>query len=190
MEVNLENKDIKKRDAQLVKEILGGNDKAFATLINLYQKRVFALGMSFFKNETDTDDFIQEVFIKAYTNLSSFKGDSLFSTWLTRIAYNTAINSKARKKDFLPIANEELIIDKDSTPEEKEIRRITIEAVRTAIKELPEKYAICLELYFFYDTSYDEISIITDFPVNTIKSHIFRAKSILREKLEEHYAAN
>ena len=85
---------IRKRDNALIKATLSGDSKAFSRLILPYQKRVKALGMSFFKNEADTEDFMQEVFIKAYTNLPRFRGESAFSTWLTSIAYNTAVNAK------------------------------------------------------------------------------------------------
>ena len=64
---------------------------------------------------------------------------------------------------------------------------MTQEAVREAVNELEEKYAICLDLYFFHDIQYSDISEITGFPENTIKSHIFRAKKILKEKLKEFY---
>ena len=60
--------------------------------------------MGFFKNEVDTDDFVQEVFIKVYTKLSTFRGDSLFSTWLMRIAYNTAVNSVNRRKEYASLS--------------------------------------------------------------------------------------
>jgi RNA polymerase sigma-70 factor (ECF subfamily) len=143
--------------------------------------------MSFFKNEADTDDFMQEVFIKAYTNLSKFRGESSFSTWLTSIAYNTAVNAKKRRKEYLPISDEENIEDQNLTPEKNQIRKMTVLAVREAVKDLPEKFALCVELYFFYDNSHAEISEITGLPVNTIKSHIFRTKKILREKLRGYY---
>ena len=178
---------IKKRDNALIKATLAGDSKAFSKLISYYKKRILALGMSFFKNETDTDDFMQEVFLKIYTNLSRFRGDSAFSTWLTSIAYNTAVNAKNRRKEYLPISDEENIEDKSLTPEKNEIRKLTVLAVREAVKDLPEKFAICVELYFFYDNSHAEISEITGLPINTIKSHIFRAKKILREKLRGFY---
>ncbi|MBP5753253.1 MAG: RNA polymerase subunit sigma-24, partial [Treponema sp.] len=76
------------------------------------------------------------------------------------------------------------------TPEEEQIFNLTKEAVREAIQELPLNYAICLDFYFFYDFSYEEIAIITGFPVNTIKSHIFRAKKLLRQKLLEYSYKN
>lgn len=175
-----------KRDDTLVKETLAGKHTSFAKLMSLYKKRVEAVGMSFFRNNTDTEDFVQDVFLKAYTNLSTFRGESLFSTWLTRIAYTTAVNLKNRRKEYEPLSDETLLPAKDSTPEDTEMQRITIEAVHDAVKELPERYAECLDMYFFYDISYDEIATITGFPVNTIKSHIFRAKKILRAKLKDY----
>jgi len=172
-----------KRDNELIKEILKGDNTAFAELMTLYKRRVLTIGMSFFKNATDAEDFVQDVFIKVFTKLSSFRGESLFSTWLTRIAYNTAVNSINRRLEYLPISDETVLQDPGVSPEEKQIQQITREAVKTAISELPENYAVCLDMYFFYDISYAEISDITGFPVNTIKSHIFRAKKILRQKM-------
>jgi RNA polymerase sigma-70 factor (ECF subfamily) len=176
-------------DLSLIRETLKGSSQAFAELMALYKNRVEALGMRFFKNKDDTEDFVQDVFIKAYTNLAGFKGNSRFSTWLTRIAFTTAVNLKKKKNDTTPLTD----LDMDSalfayrgkTPEEAQIYNATLKAVKEAVKELPDNYSICLDLYFFHDFSYEEISTITDFPVNTIKSHIFRAKKILREKLSD-----
>ena len=89
-------------DKKLISEIKKGNSNAFALLISKYQQKVKNLGISFFRNTTDTEDFVQDVFIKAYTNINSFRGESQFSTWLMRIAYNTAINSVKRAKEYLP----------------------------------------------------------------------------------------
>lgn len=172
-----------KRDSELVKTTLEGDKKSFARLMTLYKKRVEAMGMSFFKNATDTEDFVQEVFIKAYTKLDTFRGDSLFSTWLTRIAYNTAVNSINRRNEYLPLADAAVLEDPSDTPEEAQIRKLTCESIREAVKELPEQYAVCLDMFFFYDVPHAEISSITGLPVNTIKSHIFRAKKILKDKL-------
>ena len=172
-----------KRDSKLVREVLSGNTSAFAELMSLYKKRVEALGLSFFKNPADTEDFAQDVFLKAFTKLGTFRGESLFSTWLTRMAYNTAINAVNRRAQFLSIADENLLPDNGLTPEEKELRLLTMETVRESLKELPEKYKIVLDLYFFYDNSYSEISEITGLAENTVKSHIFRAKKLLREKI-------
>ncbi|MBP5403357.1 MAG: sigma-70 family RNA polymerase sigma factor [Treponema sp.] len=182
---DIEHLTISRRDSELVKTTLEGDQKSFARLMTLYKKRIVAIGMSFFKNSVDTEDFVQEVFFKAYTKLDTFRGDSMFSTWLTRLAYNLAINSVKRRDEYVQLSDDEILKDMSDTPEEAQIRKITGEAIREAIKELPAQYAVCLDMYFFYDISYAEISNITGLPVNTIKSHIFRAKKILRDKLVE-----
>ena len=185
-----EKKRIQRRDANLIKECLKGKSSAFAELMALYQNRVQAIGFSFFHNMSDTEDFAQEVFLKVYSKLDTFRGDSQFSTWLTRIAYTTAVNAKERRHEYESIADETVLPSLIRTPEELQIRTVTAEAIKEAVKELPENYASCLDFYFFYDFSYEEIAIITGFPVNTIKSHIFRAKKVLRQKLLEYSYKN
>ena len=158
------------RDFALVKETCGGNDKAFGVLVSLYEKKVRALGISFFHNHHDCDE--------------SFRFKSRFSTWLMRIAYNTAVNSVKRRKEYVPLSESAEVSDTDYSPEERELRRMAAQAIRQAVKELPVQGAVCIDLYFFYDFPYNEISVITGWPVNTVKSHIFRAKKMLKQKLE------
>lgn len=172
-------------DVILVRAAAGGNSAAFSELAVRYQKRIKALGMSFFHNESDADDFVQDVLLKIYTKLSTFRGDSQFSTWLMRIAYNTAVNSINRRKDYVPLNEDFELVDNDFSPEERQLRATVVEAVRETMKEIPAHFSVCLDLYFFYGMAYNEISIITDLPVNTVKSHIFRAKKLMKQKLEE-----
>lgn len=176
------------RDKFLVKESIAGNSSAFSSLMFLYTKRVEAIARRFFTNQNDIDDFVQEVFIKVYKNLDSYKGQSKFSTWLTRIAFNTGINFKTRTKptDSLLYENTEEISSPYDSPEEREIKEITKKAIKDAIAELPEKYSTCVEMHFFLDMTYEDISETTGIPVNTIKTHIYNAKKILYEKLKEY----
>ncbi len=176
-----------KRDEFLIKAALSGEAKAFEALMKLYKKRVVALGMSFFKNADDTDDFVQEVFVKVYVNLQNFNFKSSFATWVTKIAYNSAVNSVTRRQEYVPLADEELILSKNLSPEDEQMQRTSLEAVRKCVAELPENYGICVEMFFFHGLKYEEISEITGFPVNTIKSYIFRAKKLLAEDLRGVY---
>lgn len=180
-----ENKAILQRDKDLIKDSLKGNTDSFAVLMSHYYNRVKYFGCRFFPNPADLEDFIQEVFLKVFKNLSGFRGESSFATWITRIAFTTALNTKERTKDFAGIPEGMDFESGMDTPEEHQIKSLTRDAVNEAVKELPEKYAVCLDLYFFHDMSHEEISAITDFPINTIKSHIFRAKKILRDKLKD-----
>ena len=183
-----ENKIILQRDKNLIKRVLEGDSESFGILMTFYCKRVQALGFQFFRNSEDSEDFVQEVFLKVYKNLSSFRGESSFATWITRIAFTTALNSKKRVRNVGEFPEGLEVPSRMNSPEDQQIRNLTADAVNEAVKDLPEKYSICLELYFFHDLSYEEISVITMFPVNTIKSHIFRAKKILRDKLKDFYS--
>jgi RNA polymerase sigma-70 factor, ECF subfamily len=169
-------------DDEAIGRVLDGDTEAFAILVRRHEARVKRLGMSFFHDEEDAADFTQDVFVKAYTALASFKGRSLFSTWLLRIAYNTAINSKKRRREQLSLDPEMEIVGSPGT-DETQLREETANAVREAMAGLPPRQALCIELYFYYDLKYAEIGEVTGFPVNTIKSHVFRAKRILRERL-------
>jgi RNA polymerase sigma-70 factor (ECF subfamily) len=178
-------------DEHIVKEVLQGNTNIFRILVNRYQKQVFNIGMRFLRNEDDSYDFAQEVLIQAYQKLSMFKGLSPFRFWLYKLAYNMGINKIKARKDIRDLENIDLV-SKEKNPEgshiETEIRKI----LTNAIRELPEPYRICVDFYFFMGMSYAEISEITQIPVNTIKSNVFRAKKILHNGLkgtiaEEYY---
>lgn len=171
-------------DEEAIGQVLDGDTEAFAVLVRRHKSRVMRLGMSFFRDEEEAADFAQDVFMKAYTALASFKGRSLFSTWLLRIAYNTAINSKKRKRDQVSL-DPDMEIAGSLGAEDEHLREETARTVREAMALLPPRQALCIELYFYYDLKYSEISEITGYPVNTIKSHVFRAKRILRERLGE-----
>ncbi|MCQ2240347.1 RNA polymerase sigma factor [Treponema sp.] len=177
---------IRKRDSKLISETLNGNNLAFAKLVELYENRVRIIGVRFFRNKSDVDDFCQNVFIKTYTSLHSFKGESLFSTWLTRIAFTTAMNEKTRSKPAESIDDSDQLVFNGKNPEEQHIAKEAADAIRQAVKELPKEYSECVNLFFFNGMSHAEISSITGIPVNTIKSHVFRAKKLLAEKLKDY----
>lgn len=172
------------QDRLLCKAVIAGNTEAFSLIASKYQKRVYSLGMSFFKNHDDSEDFVQDIMLKTFSALPKFRGESSFSTWLMRIAYNSAINSVKRKREFVSAFDDFEIKTNDLTPEERQIQNCVKNAIRRAVSGLPEKYRICIDLYFFYDMPYADIESVTGIPVNTIKSHIFRSKKILKTELE------
>jgi len=169
-------------DEFIVSQITSGQKDLFRLLVRRYSRPVYGMGMSFFRNAEDASDFAQEVFLKVYRSLPRFEGRSRFSTWLYKIAYNTAINGVSRRAEFCSLAEVDSEVDGD-TPERQAIRNAARDAVLVSLRELPERYRVCVDLSFFYDCSYREIEMITGFPVNTVKSHVFRAKKLLREKL-------
>ncbi|MBU0934025.1 MAG: sigma-70 family RNA polymerase sigma factor [Spirochaetes bacterium] len=169
-------------DAEVIARVLDGETDAFALLVRRHQRRILRLGYGFFRNSHEAEDFVQDVFLKAWAGLSGFRGKAAFSTWLTRIAYNTGINAKrvSGRYEALDYEPED---DRSLSPEDAHLRKEAGRILRSAMAALPEKYAVCLDLFFFEGLPYAEISQITGYPVNTIKSHVFRAKQELRTSL-------
>ena len=158
------------RDYEVCKAVLNGNPQAFSVLAAEYQKRIYMLGLSFFDNTDDCEDFVQDVMLKAYSALGT---------------YNTAVNSVKKRRSYTSLADGTEIEYRGDNPEEKHLNECIILSVREAVNSLPDSYRLCIDLYFFYDMSYTDIAAVTELPLNTIKSHIFRAKKILREYLKE-----
>jgi RNA polymerase sigma-70 factor (ECF subfamily) len=171
-------------DEAIAAEVVTGKRELFRLLVDRYERRITGLGHSFFHNADEAADFTQDVFLKAFSVLYQFEGRARFSTWLYRIAYTSALNQLNRRKEYKSLSENEYK-SAYKTPEEEHIKTLARNAVRQAVAELPEKYRICVDLFFFYERSYEEIEMITGYPVNTVKSHVFRAKKLLREKLKD-----
>jgi len=169
-------------DEDIIDRVLDGDPEAFSTLVRRYQRRMLRLGYGFFRNRDEAEDFAQDVFLKAYAGLAGFKGRSSFSTWLTRIAYNTGINAKRKAGRYEPLEYDP-VDARSLSPEDAHLRNETAAALGKAMAGLPERYAVCLDLYFREGLKYEDICEVTGFPVNTIKSHVFRAKRELRMAL-------
>ncbi|MCX7677806.1 MAG: sigma-70 family RNA polymerase sigma factor [Spirochaetes bacterium] len=169
-------------DEELVQEVLNGNVDSFAEIVRRYQRKIVNMGMMFFRNRDDAWDFAQDVFLRAYEGLSTYKGKSKFYFWIYRIAYNHGINSTKGK--VIPESLIEHMWEGDSPDERYEREEMRI-ALSKAITSLPIHYRVCVDLHFFYNLSYVEISKITGYPVNTVKSNVFRAKQVLRDALKE-----
>ena len=170
-------------DEEIVHSIRHGEKNDFREIVARYQRKIFSLGMRFFRNEEDSLDFTQEVFLRAYEHLPTFRGLSPFRFWIMKVAVNMGINKiKGRKaeEDTLP----ENPVSPYQKPETEHINNEIKDILFKTMEELPPNYRICLDLYFFNGLSYHEISDITGIPVNTIKSNAFRAKMILRDHLK------
>jgi RNA polymerase sigma-70 factor (ECF subfamily) len=176
--------DIALSDEAIAAQVVAGQRELFRFLVHRHERAVKGFGYSFFYNSGDAADFAQDVFLKAFHKLDQFKGNARFSTWLYRIAYTTAVNQLNRRREYQSLADNEFE-SPEKTQEDAYIREAVRQTVRQAVSALPDKYRVCIDLFFFYDRSYEEIETITGFPVNTVKSHVFRAKKILREKLRD-----
>jgi len=179
-------------DQALVERVQQGDKRAFDLLVIKYQYKVIGLIGRYVQDRSEALDVAQESFIKAYRSIGTFRGDSAFYTWLYRIAVNTAKNhlvSRSRRppESDVELDNEEVfnhyepLADID-TPEARLNRDRLEKEIYVAVQRLPEELRSALTLREFDGLSYEDISLIMDCPVGTVRSRIFRA----REAVEKH----
>lgn len=173
-------------EAQLIAQAKGGNNDAFAQLVHLYGRRIYYAAYSFLHNVDDAADIVQEAFLRAYKNLSSFDASRSFYPWIYRIARNLCINTvkrASRRDGALPA--EDLIVSNMPDPSAALLEQEEMEQLRKALAGLPEKQREIIDLKVFQDCSYAEMAEILDIPIGTVMSRLYGARLRLRELLME-----
>jgi RNA polymerase sigma-70 factor (ECF subfamily) len=177
-------------DAELVQRTLRGETAAYNVLVQRYQRPVYSLIYRMIGNADDAGDLVQETFLRAYGALASFRQDASFLTWLYKIASNLSIDQmRARKsKGALSLDVEldegrELAADRSCSPEERVVRGAVSEIVQKAVMNLPERYRTVVVMRHLHGMSIEEIAETTKLPSGTVKTHLFRAREMLRERL-------
>ena len=174
-------------EKEVVTRILNGDMRAFELLVKQYERLVFYVIHRLVKEQQGAEDICQEVFIKVYNGLVRFNFQSKLSTWIARIAYLTAINYLRKynreKASGYPDDIESYHFTVD-TPELLFTKKDTANYIEQLILQLPEKYRTVLTLYHLNEFSGPEIEQITGMPEGTVKNYLFRARKLLKEKLE------
>lgn len=170
-------------DELIIRRVQNGLTELFRHIVARYENIIFSMGMRFFYNYEDSVDFTQEVFLKAFDRIHQYREIAPFKYWLVRLAYNLGINIKKKSRVDQEF-DESYILYDGVTPDISHIDNEVRDLILNEIKRLPERYRICLDFYFFFGLKYSEISSITGYPVNTIKSDVLRAKKILRQRLK------
>jgi RNA polymerase sigma-70 factor, ECF subfamily len=177
-------------EQRIIREIKSGNVNAYAGIVRAYQGRVLGLCLSILGNFTQAEDAAQEIFIKAYQSLSSFRGESRFSTWLYRIASNHCkdlLRKKSRQKtesldalaDRMGDAVEELL----ESPPKTEISAENAENIEKVLSALSPHDRVILTLRESEGLSYQEIAETLDCTVDAVKARLRRAREALNEIL-------
>jgi len=190
MEVNPNLTDKAQRDYRLVQLALNNFDqKAYAELMYNYRDSVYFMLLKMTSNTDDADDLTIEAFGKAFKNLHQYTPDYAFSTWLFKIASNNCIDFiRKRKREILAI--DKNIDDENSDsanmlqsqtldPEEKLIEKQKIKLMREVVEKLKPHYRRLVELRYFDELSYEEISVELQLPLGTVKAQLFRARDFL-----------
>jgi RNA polymerase sigma factor (sigma-70 family) len=190
--------DMMETDRSKIESVLNGNLNAFKAIINDYERLVGHVVFKLVSNHADQEEVCQDVFIKVYQNLSTFKFNSKLSTWIAKIAYNTCLNHLEKKKiqlyddldsgsDAQEAGFSENISGDGLLPDELVMNKETGAYLKSEIARLPKQYGTILALYHLDELSYEEIGEIMKMPLGTVKNYLFRARQILKERLLSKY---
>ena len=175
-------------EKEIIGRVLGGDTEAFSELVTRYEKTVYNLALRMVGDRADAADMTQEAFVKAWTNLPSYRGESRFSAWLYRITTNECLdflrhNSRRPQVSLSTSDDDEErqldIPDPKSMPEELLMKKLGMEAVHRGLERLPPKHRQILVMRELGGLSYSEIAAQLSLEEGTVKSRIFRARKNL-----------
>ena len=183
-------------DYHLIRAALdNGDQKAYAELMGRYRDSVYFMLLKMVNNKDDADDLTIEAFGKAFKRLTQYTPNYAFSTWLFKIASNNCIDFIRRKKmitfsidkTFENDEGGEMAMDIKSsglTPEENMVKKQKVKHMRDVVEKLKPRYRILVEMRYFDELSYEEISDKLELPLGTVKAQLFRAREFLANILK------
>ena len=176
-------------DAVIVKRVQGGDKNAFDLLVRKYQFKISNLISRYVYDQSEIEDIAQEVFVRAYRAIDGFRGESAFYTWLYRIAINTAKNylvaqSRRPPNTDVEATDAELTeagasLRDIGTPESNLLSQELATKVTEAVQSLPEDLRTAITLRELEGLSYEEIAVVMECPIGTVRSRIFRAREAI-----------
>lgn len=186
------------KDHLIIQKVLQGNTNAFAELVTAYKDLVFTLALKMVKNREEAEEVSQDTFIKAFKNLSKFKGDSKFSTWLYKITYHNCLDRfKKNEKEHRTSSIEALasfnVSSSDDILKSME-REERAEMLKNCLEKLPEEERTILWFFYYKELSLKEIIEVTQFSEANIKVKLHRARkrllAIVKERFEPEMIAH
>jgi RNA polymerase sigma-70 factor (ECF subfamily) len=173
-------------EAQLVEACLTGRPGAFDVIVERHRRSLYQLCYRFVGNHEDASDLCQDVFLRAYRGLRSFRGGSSLGTWLYRIGVNTCLNHVNAKTPVTePIETRQHIDTRGGSPSDRVLKREEAAKIRAAIARLPDRQRATLILRVYHELSHREIANVLGSSVGAVKANFFHALGNLRRVLEE-----
>lgn len=183
-------------DLELIENFGNGDEKAFEQLIIRYERKIYSICIYFLKNREDAEDAAQEIILKLYKKVGSFRKESAFSTWMNYVASNTCRDYlRKRKRNQVLYLDEDIRTDESSisrelpseedTPEERMEKKELGVLMQEALFKLKDDHKEILLMREYQELSYEEISEILEISVGTVKSRIYRARQDLKGLLNQ-----
>lgn len=171
-------------DRTLVEKAIAGDERSFAKILEEHYRLIYSVVRGIAGSTGDTEDVVQEVFIKIFRALPGFRGEARLSTWIYRVARNEALNAlEKRRPSLVPLKDCEELADGDEDPAAAHRRKVTRERLERLMERLDEPQRMALELRYMGERSYEEIADIMDIPLGTVKTYIYRGKLSLKRMM-------
>ena len=171
-------------DQEIIDSVKKGNDTDYSILVDRYKNKAFSMLKRMLKNQLDAEEVLQDCFLKAYNSLSSFKGESKFSTWFYRIVHNTALtklSSKKRKTESeMSSVEDHFNLESEYNVDHIEKKDIQ-EFIQETIDKLPERYSAVISMFYLNEMSIDEISDVMGISITNVKVLLHRSRNSLRD---------
>jgi RNA polymerase sigma factor (sigma-70 family) len=190
MELNPNLSEKAQHDFILVENARRGDQKAYAELMGRYRDAIFYMLLKMVNNSSDAEDLTIEAFGKAFKNINQYTPNFAFSTWLFKIATNNCIDFIRKRRGNVVSLDQSIHEDDSSTPssqiqsdtpdpETHMINQQKIKLMRDVVNKLKPRYRRLVELRYFSEYSYEEISLELNLPIGTVKAQLFRARELL-----------
>jgi RNA polymerase sigma-70 factor, ECF subfamily len=182
---------VPKSDAEIVEEVRTGNTRALALLVDRHKDRALTLALRLVGDNREAEELVQDAFLKAFRNLSQFRGEARFGTWFYRILYNLCLTRLRRRMAVPPMldVNDEALLDSLPAEEESVTFEERFEAddllsfLALEVDALPPQYKSAVTLFYVQEMSYEEIAKVMEVPLGTVKTCLFRGRNLLKKRI-------
>jgi len=181
--------DKAKYDLELVEKAIAGDQRAYGELMSRYRDSIYFMLLKMVNNKSDAEDLTIEAFGKAFKNIKQYSPNFAFSTWLFKIASNNGIDFLRKKRGIIVSLDDtdnekedskpRTVIDEGLDPAEAMIKSQIVDLVRNVVQKLKPRYRQLVEMRYFQELSYDEISQELNLPLGTVKAQLFRSRELL-----------
>lgn len=187
---------MKTSENEIIRQVLDGDRRAYAELVDRHKEKAMILAMRMLKNRHEAEEALQDAFVRAFRALPGFERKSSFSTWFYRIVFNVCSSALSKRGDTRMFSIDEENDDDlttelpsgDDAPDIEYESKEFSEIVRREIGSMEESYSSILTMFFLQEMSYDEIVDVTGLPIGTVKNRLFRARAQLRAAVLHHFS--
>lgn len=174
-------------EGEIIRAAKRGDKEAIIQLLREIENPLYRTAYYLLGNEQDALDVTQEALLRIYTNITNYREEAQFKTWAQRIVTNLCIDRFRKKKEMVSIEEHELNLRSSQSVEDEILTGDLATNIQQAIEKLPEHFKLVVIMRYIQDYSYNEISETLDLPLNTVKSHLFRARKLLQGLLHDYH---